>query len=443
MHSLIKSKKFMLISALMVAFFLFLLAWTFGKIKVEAFRIKRIDSTKGVTITGTVQSPEDVGIEASFTAKIKKMLVDKGYFVKKGQILSILDKQEVIGNLITSEGQLESSKAQVKNLETEPRIQQANIAKSQLEENQNNINVTQQELIKTKVQLKDALSDETRNLKLYQEGAVSFRDYEKTANLRKELQAGVESINQQIQAAKSRLNQAKQNLSLILAGTKSEQIEAAKAQVKSAVGGIQSTEGRLDNYTIRAPFNGYIAQKIMDVGEVTSTTSPIMRLIKPDNLYINAQVEENQMKDIQLGQNAIIVFDAYPGEMFTGEVFLVSKNVDPITGTFDVRIRLPIIKNRPIVVGMTSDVTVITKKIQKGIIIPAEFVSIQNKKKYVFVKKGNTAVKTYIDCYKFSNDKFIVTKGLKENAIIVKSLDTKKLHPNDRVKIQTYTTGND
>lgn len=438
MYQFIKSKKIFVLIFFIVIVLMFIAINVLGITKVEAYRVKQQKATKGVTVTGTVKAPNDVGIQSSVTAKIEKILVSKGDYVKAGQVLAVLDRTEALGNLESAKGTLYASKAQLRNLQTEPRIQQANIARDQIQENQYKISTLKYDLAKLRVQLKDAESAEQRNLNLYKEGAVSFRDYEVTLNSREELQSSVEGVSNQIKSAKAKLNQSQQNLSLILAGTKSDQIRAAQGQVASAQGNVNALKGKLDNYTIRAPFSGYVAQKILDVGQDATSSNSILRLIKPENLYINALIEENQLNEIKLNQESFIVFDAYPAQLFKGKVYLLSKNVDPVTGTFEARIKIPIVKNKPIVVGMTSDVTIITKKLDKALIVPSAFVSTKNKKKYVFIQRNDKAVQVYISGTNFSNSKFVVTSGLKDGDIILKPLLNKKLKDGSRVKVESF-----
>ncbi|MFH0703238.1 MAG: efflux RND transporter periplasmic adaptor subunit [bacterium] len=430
-------KKFLIIVIIIFLLIISITWWFLGRIEVKTYKIEKQDAIKGITVTGTVESRHDIQLAASVTGKIREIKFHEGDFVQKGQILAFLDNKEASGNLISAKGQLETSQAQLKNLETEPRYQQIAIARAKIEETKQNIGVLQQNLKRTQLQLQDAISEESRLSKLYQQGAVSYRDYEKSVFAKTELEASVNGTKNQIQASNAQLNQTKQNLDLIIEGVKTEEIQAAQGQVQVAQGGIESTSGRLDNYILKAPISGYITQKILDKGEVASPTSPILRLVNPKSLYISAQVEENELKDIKTGQSAFIIFDAYPDRTFISKVIEILRDVNPITGTFEAKFNIPADKNLPVIVGMTSDITVVVQELKDTIIIPSEFISTKDKKQFVYKKTGNRAEKTFVEIITFDNNRTRVLKGLKQGDIILKGLDNKKIKPNDRIKIST------
>ena len=87
---------------------------------------------------------------------------------------------------------------------------------------------------------------------------------------------------------------------------------------------------------------------------------------------------------------------------------------------------------------MTSDITIVLQEIKNAIVIPLEFVSTKNKRQYVFKKVGNNAVQTFVEGDNFDNNRFVVTKGLKSQDVIVKGTSGKKIQPNNKVKITEY-----
>lgn len=429
-----KKKTFLFVLFVIIILIIFIW-WQLSRIKAVGYEVEKQDAIKGVTVSGTVESRHDVKLTTRITAKIMEIRFQEGDFVKQGQVLAILGKNEILGNLVTSKGQLSTAKAEVRNLQTEPRVQQVAIASAQVNESQKNIDVLQKELQGVKVQLQEALSEEKRLEKLYKQGAVSFRDFERAGFARVQTEEQIGSFENQIQAANSRLVQAKQNLNLIQSGVKIEQIQAAQGQIEAAQGGVQSALGKLEDYTVKAPVTGYIVEKILDKGEVVSSSSPLLRLVTPDALYISTEVEENELQNVKTAQDAYIIFDAYPAETFLGKVTQVSKNVNPITGTFEAKVTVPLKKGMPIIVGMTADVTIIIQQIKDAIIIPNEFVNTINQKKYVLKKSDNKAVKVFVEGMDFDNNRFKVTKGLKKGDIIVKGIESKKVNPDDRIKI--------
>ena len=432
-----KVKKFLIPAIIIILLIVFGLIFRLGKVDAEAYKIKRENAVKGITATGTVRSNQDISLSSSVVAEIREIRFKEGDFVKKGQVLALLNNSQAEGNVTSAEGQLDTASAQLRNLETEPRVQNVEIARAQVREIRQNVEALSNQLEQNRIQLSDIQSEESRLRHLYEQGAVSFREYERTKNQRAQIQQTVSVSTNQIQLQQARLTQARQNLSLTLAGPKTEQIQAAQGQVITARGGTQSAEGLLDNYTLRAPISGYVTQKLLDKGEIASSTSSVLRMVAPDSIYLAAEIEETQLQDIKAGQTAFSIFDAYPAKAFKSSVYEVIKDVNPISGTFIAKVRIPY-TGLPVMAGMTADITIVVREIKNIVIIPTEFIQIQNKKQYVYKKIGNKSKKTYINAIIFDNNRSQVLSGLNTNDVIVKGYNGKKLKDDKKIKIKEY-----
>jgi len=200
------------------------------------------------------------------------------------------------------------------------------------------------------------------------------------------------------------------------------------------MGDTEAAKARLDNYVITAPVSGIITDRILHIGDIASPTSPIVRLVVPGLIYLSMEVEENEMKFIKKGQNALAVFDAYPEKVFKCSVKEIVKQVNPATGTFEVKLTKPIEKIN-LNVGMTLDATIITNKYKNIIVIPTEFITQKNNETYVFTQFGFWARKTYIKIDNFDNNRTKIISGLKKGDVILKSVEKNKLKNNNHIKI--------
>jgi len=426
--------------AILLALFLFFWGYKlfFATTEVKAYKIEQQNAVKGVTVTGTVESSQDIMLSPSVTGTVKQIYFKEGDYVKKGQLLAVLDTQEQSGILMRSAGTLESAYAQYKNLLTEPRQQQLGIAFAQTKELKDNISSGLQDVQQAQIKLNDAQSDETRFQKLYQDGAVSYRDYEKTMFARQGAEKLYNASQSQLEALKQKLAQSEQNLSLTKAGTKKEQLMIARGQILSAKGDYLSSKGRLNNFILRAPESGYITQKLSDVGEAVSSTKPILRLVVSKDIYVSALVEENELANISEEQKAYVVFDAYPDKTVEGTVFKVIKNVDPVNGSFIAKIRVQNNAKTPVFVGMTCDITLVTGEMANSIVIPSDFVIEKEKVKNVFKKDGSFAKKIIVDAKTFDNNRLQILKGLSNGDVIVEPYENAKLSNGTRIKIKEY-----
>lgn len=71
---------------------------------------------------------------------------------------------------------------------------------------------------------------------------------------------------------------------------------------------------------VRSPIDGIVVKKQGNVGELLSTGQTLITLAEPDKFYISANIEENKIKQIQVGQVVDITIDEYGSQKFTGKV---------------------------------------------------------------------------------------------------------------------------
>ncbi len=261
------------------------------------------------------------------------------------------------------------------------------------------------QLRKTKLEYEDANLDEERYEELFGVGAVSKREVE-------ERQLRTKRLAEQIQ----------ENI---------RQIEASQAELSAA-------KSRLEDHIIRAPVSGYITDKFVSTGSVVSPQQPAYRLVAPEDIYLRAEVEENEIDLVRTGQTALVIFDAYPEKVFNQEVYLVTREVNPLTGTFEARITKPEEENVQVLVGMTFDSNIILNKVDDVIIIPADFIREENNRMFVFKLKGSFAEKVEIEAVSFDNNRILVEEGLKEGDVIIKRTDTGRLKHGMKIKFKGF-----
>src|SRR6185503_12611645 len=136
--------------------------------------------------------------------------------------------------------------------------------------------------------------------------------------------------------ASAALNQALANLALTQTAARPEDLAAANAQIKAAQAQLQTTQNNLAKSVISAPIDGVIASVDTKVGETVAGSSiapgpDAVKMISDSKFQFTTYVSENDLGKIQIGDNAKINLQAYPGVDFTAAVI----NIEPaatITG---------------------------------------------------------------------------------------------------------------
>lgn len=109
----------------------------------------------------------------------------------------------------------------------------------------------------------------------------------------------------------------------------SAEYEAQKAQVALA---------RLDlKYTgIQAPISGYVSERMVRVGNLVELHQPVYSITSYDPLLAVLHVPERELGVLRKGLEVTVRVDAFPQQIFKGEVIRISPVIDPATGTFRV-----------------------------------------------------------------------------------------------------------
>lgn len=106
--------------------------------------------------------------------------------------------------------------------------------------------------------------------------------------------------------------------------------------VAPGTGVVQLVNGRAI-IPITAPMDGIVTQRSMVVGQVTDTSTPLLKIVNLDQVYVDAQVYEKDLTQVAVGNPVSVLVSAYPGRVFRGTVSYIGKEVNPDTRTLTVR----------------------------------------------------------------------------------------------------------
>jgi membrane fusion protein, multidrug efflux system len=140
---------------------------------------------------------------------------------------------------------------------------------------------------------------------------------------------------------------------------------------------------KLDNYTITAPMDGVVLRRDGEVGEIIEPGQILFRIGVPKPLQIVAEVNEEDIPRVALGQTVLLRSDAFIGRALTGKVREMTPAGDPVAKTYRIRIALP--DDTPLRVGMSVEANVVTRAKENALLIPAD--AVQGG--HVFIIDGN------------------------------------------------------
>ncbi len=311
-----------------------------------------------ISLTGIVTT-DDVIVSAEIQGRIHQLLVKEGDTVQAGQLLAVIEPQELAADRAFYEHAEESSKAQVSQAEAALRYQELQ-TREQIERESAALAAAEAQLGEATAQLDLAQTSFARARGLQAQGIVSAMAFDEARTTLDAANARVEALRKQVNVQKASLALAQASKEEI--AIRRSQLTAGRHQAGAAEAQARRAAVRLGHTEIHAPIAGLVAGRGARVGEVVNPGQAILSLINPDDLWVRANVEESFIEGIRLGDHLNIRFPS--GDQKTGTVFYrgaiagyatqrdVSRSKRDIK-TFEIRLRVDNAERR-IYPGLTA-----------------------------------------------------------------------------------------
>jgi membrane fusion protein (multidrug efflux system) len=118
-------------------------------------------------------------------------------------------------------------------------------------------------------------------------------------------------------------------------------LDAAEARSKQADAAVANLRATIAKKTIRAPFDGRIAIRQVELGQVVSPGTPVASLQSVDPVYADAWFPQQALAELRAGQPARLRTDAFPQARWVGQITTINPEVDPATRNVRVRATFP------------------------------------------------------------------------------------------------------
>jgi RND family efflux transporter MFP subunit len=139
---------------------------------------------------------------------------------------------------------------------------------------------------------------------------------------------------------------------------------------------------KIADYTIVAPMNGVVLRRDGEIGEIAEAGQILFRVGVPKPLQVVAEVNEEDIPRVAVGQTALFRTDAFPDQRLEGKVSEITPMGDVAAKTFRVKMALP--DDTPLKPGMSVEANIVTREKPNALLIPAD--SLQDNA--VFVLDG-------------------------------------------------------
>ena len=279
--------------------------WLGPQLAAEA--VQQRDFVQAVVASGHVESPHRVDIGAQITATVARVPVSEGQSVAAGTVLIALLPDE----LLATERQAAIA------------VQQAQAKLRQLIEVQ--APVAQQALRQAQANLDNAQSAYRRSQDLFKQGFIG--------------QAALDDARKLAELADAQARSAQ--MQLATTGTAGSDYAMAATAVSQAQAAHAAAQARTAYAAIRAPVDGVLISRTVEVGDVVQPGKVLMTLSPQGKTQIVIAVDEKNLHLIALGQKALVSADAYAQQKFNAELVYINPGINAQTGSVDVKLDVP------------------------------------------------------------------------------------------------------
>jgi RND family efflux transporter MFP subunit len=211
-------------------------------------------------------------------------------------------------------------------------------------------------------------------------------------------------------------------------------LKTNEANYRDAISGLERAKKNIEYTSIHSPIKGIITQRKVDYGQSVREGDLLISIGNIDKVYVVAEIAEEKISRISLGQAAEISFDSYPNLSVPGKVFKIDPNVDSKTRTFKAFIE---VENKDYMFkpGLSGYARLDYKF--RGLVIPALALLKNQNESSVFVVEDGTARLRKISVQNVFYDKISVLDGLKDGEEVV-CYGLLNLKDGDKINTQAY-----
>ena len=184
------------------------------------------------------------------------------------------------------------------------------------------------------------------------------------------LQAQLDQARAQAELASQTWERRKRLWEESQVGSEIAYLEAKSASQQTAAN-LRVLEERLARTTVRAPFDGVLESRTIEVGSMVGPGTVVGRVVDLDPVKVVAGVPERYAADVRVGSTAFVTFDVFPGEVFNATVRYVGATVEPQSRTFPIEVVMP--NPRGVVKPeMVSNLAVTRRQLDSAVIVPRD-----------------------------------------------------------------------
>lgn len=261
--------------------------------------------------TGYVEATE-VRVAGEVGGRLIDVKVAEGDRVSAGDVIARIDTSDAELALRRAGADRDQAEAQLALVRAGSRPEDIRQAEAQVQSAQAEVRAVQAELDAAGADL-----ERFENLLRANAGSVKQRD---DAATRREVAAA------RVRGAQDRARAAAETLARLKAGSRPQEIAAARARLSSSDAQIATLQKSVSDAIVKAPVSGIVTSKLLDTGEMAAPRAAVVVITDLDHAWANLYVGERLVPQLKIGQPATLVTDA--GQRLSGTITFISPKAE-------------------------------------------------------------------------------------------------------------------
>ncbi len=342
--------------------------YTQSRGSVPKYRTARVEQgplTAAVSATGNLNAVTTVQVGSQVSGQIKELLADFNTLVKKDQVIARIDPEIFEAKVNQARADVASAQAAILNQEA-----QVQKAKADVENARASLAEARANTAKAQVAVVDANRDFDRKSALFGRELIAKSDLDSSQAAHDSARALLDAARAKEQSLQAGIQSASAQLRVVEA-----QLQSSRAQLDQKRAALTQAQVDLGHTTIRAPVNGVVISRAVDVGQTVAASlqAPTLFTIAEDltKMQVEVSVDEADIGRINLDDRSSFTVDSFPGQTFTGTVMQIRKAAqvvqNVVTYTVVVAVDNPGGRLLP---GMTANVKMIVAEKPRVLKVP-------------------------------------------------------------------------
>jgi len=342
---------------------------------VQTVTVEKIELRRSVEAVGTLAAHDQATVSAEVAGRVARMAVDMGDKVREGAPLVLLDGERMRYRANEQQAALQQTRAKLG---------------------------AQGDQLPPAGQTPDVLSAAAKRAQAQQSFDRAMALAEKNLISRQDLEAAQTNLQTAVAAHEAAIAAERE--------LRAEMV-ARQATLDSATRDLKDT-------TIRAPFDGVVAERMVSEGQYVDAQAPVIRLVRLDPLRLTADVPEKFAPDVRVGQPIELTTDAFPDRQVTGTITRISPDVNLKSRAFaieaDVRNEDGALKP-----GTFARLKIATNKVDHAIVVPATAIQTRYGTSVAFIVKDGKLKASEVKLGDRLGPRVEITEGLDPGQTIV------------------------